>query len=253
MSRTYDFAVSLASATLPPPARLLDFGCGNGEIVQRALQAGYDAHGTDLFEGVWSQYRDAAAKLGERLHVMPTPATLPFADARFDIITSNQVFEHIAHKPPVIAELARVLQPGGWLIAIFPTLDIVLEPHLKAPLIHRLRQGGGAQRAVLEVSHRLGLASRHPPGRAAWVAHATQSLANDMFYVRDREVPGVFAPYFSLAGRAEPEFLRDRLAQSRLRRLTPLFTNRTLAPLLRRLCLALANGVYVFERCGAEI
>jgi cyclopropane fatty-acyl-phospholipid synthase-like methyltransferase len=101
MSRTYDFIVNLATSKTPPPAKLLDFGCGDGQVVTKALAAGYDAHGTDLFEGVWDQYRTSASALNERLRIMLSLTKLPFSDSSFNIVISNQVFEHVEEKAPV--------------------------------------------------------------------------------------------------------------------------------------------------------
>lgn len=47
-------------------------------------------------------------------------ATLPFADAQFDLIVSRAAFEHIADPEFYAQELGRVLKPGGWLCAWTP-------------------------------------------------------------------------------------------------------------------------------------
>lgn len=249
MSRNYDFILNLAVSEIPPPARLLDFGCGSGQVVVKALAAGYDAQGTDLFESGWNTQRAAAsAALGERLRVMPGPDRLPFADASFDVVISNQVFEHIRDKPRVVTELGRILRPGGRLIAIFPTREVMIEPHLKAPFVHRFANGGTAQKLILNLTHRLGLAPPTPPGRAVWIVQALEALSRDMFYIGDRSVPDCFSPDFTLIRQAEAEFIRDRIAHSRLKPLGWIFDQRFATAPLRRLCLRLANGVYVFSR-----
>ena len=249
MSRTYDFIVNLAAAQIPPPAKLLDFGCGAGQVVAKALAAGYDAHGTDLFNEGWKiNYAAAAAALGDRLHPMPSPHRLPFEDASFDIVISNQVFEHIAHKMPVVAELARIIRPGGRLVAIFPTQEVLVEPHLKAPWVHRLKNAGAAQKLILTLSHRLRMSPPTPLSRGEWVAHAIHALDSDIFYVSNRDVPKIFGPAFTLIRQAEPDFLRDRLSVSPLRPVAKIFNHRLASSPLRALCLRLANGVYIFSR-----
>jgi SAM-dependent methyltransferase len=244
MSRTYDFVVEQARAARLPPAKLLDVGCGAGQIVGKALDAGYDARGADLFAGISDQYRNAATALSERLHLMPGPGILPFPGQSFDIAVSNQFFEHVEDKPAVLAELARVLKPGAPLIAIFPTREVIIEPHLKAPLIHRFGQNSGAQTRALNLCASIGWRSHEPAEHDEWVDHAQTSLDEDMFYERERDIPKIFAPWFTLTRRAEPEFLRDRLAQSRL-----------LAPfakipdaVLRVLTIRMANAVFIFTR-----
>jgi SAM-dependent methyltransferase len=42
---------------------------------------------------------------------------LPFPDATFDLVLADWVFEHLREPAPAIAEMARVLRPGGWVCA----------------------------------------------------------------------------------------------------------------------------------------
>ena len=253
MTLNYAFLVRLAARHVPPPARLLDFGCGGGEIIDLALAAGYDATGVDTYQNVWEQYAHARDRLaGRALRIEPGPP-LPVADATFDIALSNQVFEHIAPLPEVAAELARVIKPGGLLIAMFPTREIIREPHLLAPFVHWPRNGGPAQRRLLALSHRLGLHNMGRHGnprtdRTTWVASAIHSLRHDMAYRTVPEAIAAFAPGFTLHTRHEADFLADRLAHSRLRPLAPLARIPILEPALRHLAVRAAGVVLVLRR-----
>ncbi len=68
---------------------------------------------------------------------------LPFADGSFDLACSEYVFEHVADPGTVMAELARVLRPGGHLVALTPnrwsykSLVAAATPHW----FHRLAAG----------------------------------------------------------------------------------------------------------------
>lgn len=253
MSLNYAFLVRLAARHVPPPACLLDFGCGGGEILDLALAAGYDATGVDTYRNVWEQYAHARDRLAGRALQIDPGKPLPFADATFDIALSNQVFEHIEPLPEVAAELARVIKPGGRLIAMFPTREIIREPHLFAPFVHWLETGSPAQRRLLALCHALGLhnENRHtntPSPRATWVANAMDSLRHDMAYRTVPQAIAAFAPHFTLAARHEAHFIADRLAHSRLRALAPLARLPLLEPLLRRLAVRAAGAVLVLER-----
>lgn len=48
---------------------------------------------------------------------------LPFADASFDCILGSHVFEHIRNFLPLVAELYRILKPGGYLMAVTPYIS----------------------------------------------------------------------------------------------------------------------------------
>ena len=294
MSVTYGFIVSLLRGHAPPPARLLDFGCGAGEIVALALAAGFDAYGVDTYdtnpqkcglvcargwrggrarnqsliparhrsdsvnelagwyEAMWQQYAGPARVLnerllGDRILRVPPGAALPFPDASFDAVVSNQVFEHIPDLGPVAAELARVLAPGGLLVAVFPTREILVEPHLKAPLVHWFPPGSASQRAALHASHALGLCNRPGQSRRDWVAEERANLQHHIFHRRVSAAIAALSPWFALTARGEAAFLRHRLAlHPRLApaaRLPRLFN-----PLLARLTLRLANAVLILRR-----
>src|SRR5271168_729741 len=182
MSQTHDFMVALARTYAPPPACLLDFGCGGGEIVDLASAAGFDAYGVDTFEDMWEQYEAAARSRGNRILRVSPGEPLPFEDGRFDLVVSNQVFEHISDLAPVGSELARLLRPGGALITIFPTREIFVEPHLKAPFVHWFTPGSASQRAALRVSHALRLCNRPNQERESWVSEEQGNLQKHIFY-----------------------------------------------------------------------
>jgi 2-polyprenyl-6-hydroxyphenyl methylase / 3-demethylubiquinone-9 3-methyltransferase len=95
-----------------PRGRLvLDAGCGGGLVARGLAGAGAVVTGLDLSPGCLRVARRAAAG---RFH----PAAgrlerLPFAAGSFDAVVAADVLEHIADLPAVVAEVARVLRPGG--------------------------------------------------------------------------------------------------------------------------------------------
>ena len=116
-STHYDFVVAagraLASKDRP---RVLDFGCGLGQVVERGVAAGLDMVGVDTFEGQLSNWRDEIPPhIADRIHCIAGP--LPFPDASFDVVITNQVFEHIADPRTVLPEIRRVLKTGGAFLA----------------------------------------------------------------------------------------------------------------------------------------
>jgi SAM-dependent methyltransferase len=106
---------------LPAPAegaRLLDIGCGGGEFVRRALRLGYAAEGLE-FDG---QAVAAAAEQGLPVRVGALPAT-GLADCSFDVVTLSQVIEHLHDPPAALAEIHRLLKPGGVFWLATPNMD----------------------------------------------------------------------------------------------------------------------------------
>ena len=95
----------------PDGARVMDLGAGEGGSVDqfRALAPGSEWVGVDIEDSVESRSRtrvDAEFVLYDGVH-------LPFHDASFDLVYCKQVLEHVAHPEPLLAEVARVLRPGG--------------------------------------------------------------------------------------------------------------------------------------------
>ena len=92
---------------------ILDCGCGTGHNLQMLRRYGR-AYGIDL---TWAglQY---ARRRGEKKVARATVGALPMPDARFDLVTSFDVLYGLPDdvERAAIAEMARVLKPGGWAI-----------------------------------------------------------------------------------------------------------------------------------------
>lgn len=101
----------LAASELAGARRILDIGCGDGQVSRLAA-----AQGAELVVGVdptWNQVRVAQARGGGPAYLRAGAAQLPFPDASFDAVVACLVFEHIRDVDDAIAEVARVLEPGG--------------------------------------------------------------------------------------------------------------------------------------------
>ena len=111
---------------------LLDFGCGAGASVYAHRMRGVDAFGTDVvreFDAMQSMISEPV------FAVTPlSPYRLPFPDAMFDIITSDQVFEHVQDHAAAFSEISRVLKPGGVSVHIYPSRWCAYERHTYVPL-----------------------------------------------------------------------------------------------------------------------
>ena len=103
---------------LSPGERVLDLGSGAGtDSLIAAQMVGEDGSvtGIDMTPEMLAKARAAAAAMGvANVEFVEAEAEgLPFADASFDVVTSNGVIDLIADKEAVFAELHRVLEPGG--------------------------------------------------------------------------------------------------------------------------------------------
>ena len=100
------------------PGRMLDVGCGHGEFGALLLQAGWSVDGLDLDP---AQVASAAGR-GLTARVCDLTGGLPFEDARFDALFAGEVIEHLVDTDAFLAEIARVVRPGGFVILTTPNL-----------------------------------------------------------------------------------------------------------------------------------
>jgi SAM-dependent methyltransferase len=171
---------------------------------------------------------------------------LPFADASFDAVTSNMVFEHIADVRRPVSEIARVLKPGGLFVVLFPSRELWFEQHVGLPFAHRFARPG-----YFGLAHRLGLGwQRENLSRDAWVARSVTSMREEVAYRPAREAEELFGQAFEIEARAEPDWIRHRVAHSRLSPLGRLIAPRIFNPVLRFLCRRLATMVLVLRKRG---
>ncbi|MEY2398981.1 MAG: hypothetical protein QOJ00_2155 [Actinomycetota bacterium] len=102
----------LAVDELTGRARVLDVGCGEGQITRLAL-AQCDATLAVGVDPTAAQLDAAARRDGGALYARSLAAPLPFASGSFDAVVACLVFEHIDDAQAAIDEVARVLAPGG--------------------------------------------------------------------------------------------------------------------------------------------
>jgi ubiquinone/menaquinone biosynthesis C-methylase UbiE len=103
------------------PVKVLDVGCGTGQFAARLRRAvpGVRVWGVDLVADMLNKGADRW-----RLHadgVQPVQGDserLPFADGTFEFITCANSFHHYPHQDRAVAEMHRVLRPGGRLMII---------------------------------------------------------------------------------------------------------------------------------------
>jgi SAM-dependent methyltransferase len=101
----------LAAEHLDGARRVLDVGTGEGQIARQCVE-----RGAEVVVGVdptWAQVAEAVDRGGGVAYARAGAASLPVRDGSFDAVVACLVFEHIEAVDEAIAEVARVLEPGG--------------------------------------------------------------------------------------------------------------------------------------------
>lgn len=114
-------AVGQLSTSLPPGARVLDAGAGEGQYADRFTKHRYIGVDLGIGDTDWSYSGlDAIADL----------ALLPFPDATFDAALNIVTLEHLREPLQALREIARVLKSGGRLLLIVPhEWEVHQSPH----------------------------------------------------------------------------------------------------------------------------
>ena len=102
-------------ALIPPADRagavLVDAGCGGGLLAPHVERLGYRHVGVDLRR---SGLEHSAARGVTPVHGDVT--ALPLADGAADVVVAGEILEHVTDLPATVAELSRVLKPGGLVV-----------------------------------------------------------------------------------------------------------------------------------------
>jgi 2-polyprenyl-3-methyl-5-hydroxy-6-metoxy-1,4-benzoquinol methylase len=99
--------------------RVLDVGCGRGELAYACFEAGADVTGVDYAASAIAICRQTyGAQCGERLRFVETDILQFEPSAQFDLILASDFVEHIAADAldAVLARIAQLLAPGGRLV-----------------------------------------------------------------------------------------------------------------------------------------
>jgi len=105
-----DQIIPLAVAEQGGAGRVLDLGCGDGQIARALASTGVSVVGVDP---TTNQIDVAAERAGGPVFAQAGAAVLPFSDGAFDGVIACLVFEHIDDVDAAIGEVSRVLRPGG--------------------------------------------------------------------------------------------------------------------------------------------
>ena len=130
------FAKPLESL-VPPPAHVLDLGCGTGNLARRLAAAGYQVVGAEASAAMLEVARQSSdASNVEWMLLDGDWRTLPCGTASYDAVVASSMLEYVGHPASIVSECARVLRPHGVFLCTVP------DPR------HRIRRAEAISRAL---------------------------------------------------------------------------------------------------------
>lgn len=138
-------------------AQVLNIGIGDGHFERKAAARGWDVHSLDPDEE--AVQRLAAEGIAAQTGFIEK---LPFADESFEFVVASEVLEHLTgqQRAAGLAEIARVLKPGGWFLGTVPHAENLAEQEAVCPCCGQVFHRWGHQASFTLASTREMLAER---------------------------------------------------------------------------------------------
>jgi 2-polyprenyl-3-methyl-5-hydroxy-6-metoxy-1,4-benzoquinol methylase len=128
---SFIFPPLIADLPADNAGRLLDVGCGDGDLIRAAQERGWNAEGVDFDPaGV-----ELARSRGLNVH-LGSLASQGYDAEQFDAIVMSHVVEHLADPISVLQECHRILKPGGRLVLATPNADSQFHREFRKHWVH---------------------------------------------------------------------------------------------------------------------
>ena len=221
-------------------SRVLDIGSGVGSFVVACRNRGLRAFGVEpdrIGQGAkLSSVQIASQRLAVSSFASSVGELLPFPDKCFDLVTMNQVIEHVSAQEKVICEAARVLSDQGVLWVACPNYLRFYEPHYKIFWLPLMPKALG--RIYLR------LRGRSP------------AMLDQLIYTTNRRLRKLLAtlgPEYAILDLHKEQFLRKRSAGTLAARSTRVINKLTRLPIIGRLVLRVLLQYGSMSEGGCEM
>jgi SAM-dependent methyltransferase len=242
-----DFAIARDRAG----GAVLDFGCGAGEVVDAARRAGLRVFGADVFNRRnESMLRIVEKGIGGSVCVIEDQR-IPFRDGTFELVVSNQVFEHVYELDSVLAEIRRVLRPGGLLLALFPSDEVWREGHCGVPFIHWFDRNSRLRLPYMLIARSIGLgAKKDARSFRQWALDFLDYIDGYTVYRRSEVIEAAFARHMETVVHIETAYCQYRLRRLGWNAAARMAGTPVMNPVTKWLCRKLASMVIVARRAA---
>lgn len=198
-------------------ARVLDYGCGAGQIVKELRKRNVNAFGCDIFYEAGDRSKSVDTELLDSGVIKRMDGnTIPFDCASFDFIINNQVMEHVENLDSVLAEIQRSLKPGGVVLSLFPNKGVWREGHCGIPFLHWFPKNSHTRVYYAAALRVLGF-GYHKGTKSVmrWSQHFCDYLDKWTYYRTQQEINSTYSKYFCDIQHIEDYWLQLRFGGRR--------------------------------------
>jgi len=198
---------------------ILDYGCGEGTMVISGLKNNLNIYGTDVFYGGSNSSKNKVTESGlynKKIFEIKNNK-IPFPDSHFDLVISNQVFEHVESLDDTLKEISRVLKNKGILISTFTPKESFLEDHCGIPFLHWFKPSSKIRFYYALLIRLLGFGHfKQNKSPKQWVSDFLTWLDKYTYYRTKLEISETFSKYFSINQSIKDKFLLFVIAKHKI-------------------------------------
>jgi SAM-dependent methyltransferase len=215
----YHFILKWIAENDPEKSKsIVDFGCGNGDLVEYLIAKGYHAQGieVDFFhESILANVKQELITQNQ-IHIVTSQDDFTKFSHRYDLLISHMVYEHVSDKDAFVQQIALLLKPGGKALLMFPSKEVLRESHIQQFFIHHLPDGK-IRYLVSYIQCKLGLGYKKSSGCTIqeYINQKFEDIDKRCNYERVSRTLERFSKTFSIK-RLEPEYIQSRIKTLRL-------------------------------------
>lgn len=229
--------------------KILDYGCGSGDVVLEGRKRGLNIYGCDVFYGGSKSRQDVekAGLLGDTIREINN-GKIDFENDCFDLVLSNQVFEHVEDLDSVLKEINCVMKKEGLFLCLFPSKDVIREGHIGIPFVHWFRKKSLIRFIYTLCLRSIGLGYfKKGKSKIQWTRDQLDWIDKYTFYRSKEDIFESFEKYFEI-NMIEDDYIIFRSKTSKITSWLIYFYRIPLAPLILRFLFKKLAGMVILAR-----